>query len=250
MPATLIGTPATFSFADGNTGHVCNLGSAPTVGQLDVLGVNSDTTVSTPSGFTLPPNGGPVANQGAYIFYRKAVGGETGSVTVTTAGNFNTEVSWSRWGNVNAFDVAAATQVNGAVGGATPAHSTGALTETNELVIALGALHRIQTANQNTPVWSGGFTGLTAALQGAGDSGVVGYVGYRTDAGTPAVSPQVSWSGDGAFDRYMVTAAFTAAGPPVVAIVGRGAVTLVDRSTVTAPNRSRVDTRNRSGVNL
>lgn len=201
-------TSSTFPFADGNAGHSCNLGSSPAVGDLDVLCVNSDTTVSTPSGFTSRRS--DVTNQGAYIFSRKAAGGEASTVTVTTTGNFNCIVSWSRWSGTNAFDVSAGTQANSSGGSSTPAHSSGTLAETNELVVAFGAMHS-GIGDQNTPVWSGSFTGLTAALQGTGSSGCLAYIGYRTDAGTAAVSPSVSWSGSQASDRYMLTAAFTAA---------------------------------------
>jgi hypothetical protein len=223
MTATLL-TQNTFAFADGNAGHVCNLGSAPAVGDLDILCVNSNTVVATPSGFVAGVTA--VANQGSYIFYRFAVGGEGSTVTVTTTGNHNTAVQWSRWDRCIAVDAAASTQANGSAGSSTPAHSTGVLAETEELVIAFGALHAIVTANQNTPVWSAGYTALnTAGPQGSGGSGVIGFAGYRTDAGTAAEAPQVSWSGDAAEDRYMLTLAFTSE-PDVIQLTGVSAVTI------------------------
>lgn len=223
MSAVLL-TQGTFAFADGNAGHVCNLGSAPAVGDLDVLCVNSNTVVATPPGFTAGTTA--VTNQGAYIFYRVAVGGEAATVTVTTTGNHNTAVQWSRWDKVIAVDATASTQVNGSAGTSTPAHSTGALAATGELVIAFGALHSIASANQNTPAWSAGYTALTTAgPQGNAGSGVIGFAGYRTDAGMAAESPQVSWSGDVAEDRYMLTLTFTAE-PDVTQLTGTSAVTV------------------------
>jgi hypothetical protein len=200
----------TFAFADGNAGHLCDFGSSPTVDQLDVLCVNSNTVVSTPAGGWTPAEV-VVTNQGAYIFTRFAVGGEASTVTITTSGNHNCQVSWSRWNGLLALDTSTNTEVNAATGGATPAHSTGVLAEVNELVVAFGALHSIQGANQSAPVWSTGYTGLTAVTQGSSTDGVIGYVGYRTDAGTAAETPQVSWSSDGAFNRYMLAVSFTAA---------------------------------------
>lgn len=207
--AITIATSGTFTFADGNGGHVCDLGSAPAVGQIDVLCVNSNTTVSTPSGFTLDETA--VTNQGAYIFRRKAAGSEGSTVTITTSGNHHTQVGWSRWNGADALDISTSTQVNSSTAGSTPAHSTGTLAETGEAVIAFGALHSIGVADQHTPVWSTGFTGLTAATQGSGGTGVVGYVGYKLNAGTTAETPSVSWSGAGAFNRYMLTISLTAA---------------------------------------
>jgi hypothetical protein len=222
MAATLL-TQNTFTFNDGSVGHVCNLGSAPAVGDLDVLCVNSNTVVATPSGFLAGTTA--VTNQGSYIFYRFAVGGEAATVTITTTGNHNTAVQWSRWDSCLAVDATAATQANGTLANSTPAHSTGVMTDTGELVIAFGALHGIQTANQNTPVWSASFTALnTAGPQGTGSTGVIGYAGYRTDGGTAASTPQVSWSGDAAEDRYMLTLTFTASG--VAELAGESAVTI------------------------
>jgi hypothetical protein len=198
---------AEFTFADGSGGHACALGSAPSVGQTDVLCVNSNTVVSTPSGFTAAEVA--VTNQGAYIFTRLATGGESSSVTITTSGDHNTQVSWTRWANLTAVDTSTNTQANASVGGATPAHSTGVMAESTELVIALGALHSIQTANQTSPVWSSGYTAIATAVQGSGATGVRGYTGYKEGAGTAAETPSVSWTGDGCFNRYMLTVSFT-----------------------------------------
>jgi hypothetical protein len=200
----------TAGFADGNAGHVFELGSAPQAGDIDVLFVNSDTIVSTPSGWTLPTNGSHVANQGAYAFYRVAAGGEGDDVTITTSGDHNCAASWSRWRGGNAFEIAVKATVDGSTGGTTPAVSTGTLAETGELVIAGALLHRLASPEPTTPVWSSGYTGLTSVTQGTGNPGCVQFVGYRTDAGTAAETPNVTWT-NGAFDRYIIVLAFTQA---------------------------------------
>lgn len=205
MAATLV-TSNTFGFADGSTGHVCDLGSAPTVGQLDVLHVNSNTTVTTPSGFTLNPSS--VGGQGAYVYRRIAAGSEASTVTITTSGNHNTSVIWSRWGNILAADDAAKTAVNVSSGTASPAHATGTLAATGELVLAFSAMHNFATA-PTSPSWSSGYTPLATSSQGTGATAVAGFVGYRLDGGTAAESPSVSWT-NAASDRYMLTLTFTA----------------------------------------
>lgn len=218
-----------FLFNDGNAGHVCDLGGAPEAGQWDVLCVNSNTTVSTPSGFSAAESA--VTNQGSYIFVREAAGSEGSTVTVTTSGNHNTQVGWSRWpASLIALDTSTSTQANGSSGNSTPAHSTGTLAETGELVIAFGAIHSIGLAGQTAPSWSAGYTALTSSgAQGSGATGVRGYVGYKENAGTAAEVPQVSWSGDGAQNRYMLAVTFTvdAATPAVLAGTGPGGTSAV-----------------------
>lgn len=207
MTASLVGS-STFAFADGNAGHSCALGSAPSVGQWDILCVNSDTVVSTPSGFTKLAE--RVSAQGAYIFGRKAVGGESSTVTVTTSGDFNCTVSWSRWSGVNAFDVTANAGVDALDGSVTPDATTAALASTSELVILFGAIHAIFSANQSAPTVTSGYTVATSVKQGSTGSGCFGVVAYRTDAGTAAVTAGVTgWTGDGARDRYTLIATFT-----------------------------------------
>src|SRR5918995_1412912 len=211
MAAVLIGTPQKFEFADGSAGHVIDLGSAPAVGERDVLCVNSNTTVSTPAGFALDEPA--VTNQGAYVFSRVAAGGEGQTVTITTSGNHNTQVGWSRWANTTAVDAPPTTntQVNSSAGNNTPAHNTGAIAAAGSLAIAFGALHSIGAlADQNTPVWSAGYTPMTDGTIGSGATGVRGYTAYNTNAGTAAETPQVSWSGSGCQNRYMLTAVYGA----------------------------------------
>lgn len=229
--------PSTFLFADGNAGHACDMGSAPAVGETDVLCINSDTTVTavaSTAGAAWSLAETAVTNQGSYIYYRKATGGEPATVTVTTNGNFNTHVGWSRWSNVNALDTSTSTQTNGSAGAITPVHSTGVMAESTELVVAFGALHSIGVADQNTPVWSTGFTGLTAGLQNAGGAGggVIGYVGYKENAGTAAEAPRVQWSGANVNDRYMLTVSFTISVPaPPTPIRRRRRVAAYNRGT-------------------
>lgn len=193
-------------FADGNAGHTVNLNAAPQANDLDVIVANSDTIVSTPSGFTSAVSA--VSNQGSYIFYRFAAGTEGATAVVTTSGDFNCAVGWSRWRGGNALDVVTSAQINSSVGASTPAVDTGALAETGELVIAAACLHRLASPEPTSPVWSSGYTALTTSAQGTGTSGCVQYVGYKTGAGTAAEQPSVSWT-DGAFDRYALVATFT-----------------------------------------
>jgi hypothetical protein len=197
-------------FGVTSAGVVYNFPSgAPGATDLDILCVNSDAAINVPSGWTLGHQ--EVNNQGSYIFYRK--GGAGASVTVSSVqapGPFNATLTWSRWTGTNTIDVNAGAQATGG-GNTSPAVSTGVLAAAGELVYTFSALHATQTSNQNTPVWSAGFTNLQLAIQGSGGSGCVGISGYKLNAGTPAETPSVTWSGDAVTDRYVLVVTFTAA---------------------------------------
>ncbi|TDD97616.1 hypothetical protein [Actinomadura rubrisoli] len=229
MPALLLDSD-TFPFADGNAGHLCDLGAAPAVGDLDVLCVNSDTVVTMPSGFSAATS--RVANQGSYLWYRKAVGGEAATVTITTSGNFNCQVSWSRWRGVDAFDKSAVAGADASAGSATPTATTAGLAATNELSIGFGAIHGAVTSS---PVWSSGYTPLSAVTQGTGVGASTGYVAYRTDAGTAAEAPSVSWTTP-APDRYMLVATFTTV---AATTVNAGQATETDTALPASPRKAR-----------
>lgn len=215
MSWTQIGENA-ISFADGNGGHVYTLPSgAPSAGQLDILCVNSDTVVSTPSttgaAWTLGPSF--VGNMGAYLWYRVANGSEGATVTITTSGNHPTQVSWSRWGGASASDAAAAAHADGSFGTSSPAVSSGTLAATGELSVAFAALHGITGAESEPqdPGWSSGYTPLTSVVSGPTSADVAAFTAYNANAGTAAETPSVSWTGT-VSDRYMLVQTFTTSG--------------------------------------
>jgi len=196
------------AFADGNAGHAFTRpGGAPSSGDLEVLCVNSDTTVSTPTGFSVATSA--VANQGSYLFYRICNGSEGTTITVTTSGNFNTTLSYSQWTGASAFDTATNATASGS-GESTPAVSSGTLAASSSLLIAFAALHNY-SATPTSPVWSSGYTALDAANTGSSNSGTAQFTAYRTNAGTTAESPSVAWT-QPANDRYILMAAFTPTG--------------------------------------
>lgn len=179
-------------------------GSAPDVGDFDLLGVNSDTTVSTPSGFTLLDSS--VANQGSYLFIREAVGGEADSVSIVTSGNHDATAVWARIRAVVSVDQNAKAVATGSSSGTSPTATTGTLSDTGELSIAVAALHRYAGATPTAPVWNAGYTGLESATQGSGNPACAAFLGYKENVGTAAESASCSWT-NGAFDRdtYVVT---------------------------------------------
>ena len=143
------------------------------------------------------------------------------TTTITTAGNFPTQASLSRWRSQNPLaDVAAAAAVDGVPGATTPAASTGTLNGLNELVIAFAALHTMFGTVPNTPVWSAGYTNITSDASGTTNTDIAAFVGYNNNAGLAPESPNVTWTGS-AGDRYLLVQTFS----PIPQIFGTAALT-------------------------
>lgn len=234
-----MGLVASDKFSFATSGSVFDLGSSPEVGDYDLIGVNSDTTVSTPSGFTLLDSS--VVQQGSYLLYRLASGGEGSTVTFTTSGDHEATAVWARVRGANGIDVNAKAVATSSSSGTTPTATTGALAETGELAIAYAALHRYAGSTPTSPVWSNGFTHLQQADQGSGNPACTAMLAYKEGVGTSAVSVDVSWT-NGAFDRdqYVVTFTIDSSPPQEVSLTGiasaesMGSPAVVYNQTITA----------------
>lgn len=197
-------------FVDVNAGHTYTVPSgAPGASDLDVLCINSNTTINTPSGFTSRVNA--TNNQGAYIFTR--LGGSGSTIAISGSGDNNTSLIWSRWTGSNAYSAGNFVRADNSNATTLPAATTGALAETGMLVIAYGALHNFDGALATSPLWANGFTALNSASQGAAasSSAVVGLAGYKTTAGTASedIGGSLSWTNN-ARNRYALWIAVTA----------------------------------------
>lgn len=210
----------TATFADGSSGYSYSLPSgAPSVGQLDILCINSDTIVETPSTTGAAWVLGPTdtsGNQGAYLWYLVATGGESSSITITTSGNYPTQVSWSRFSayTITADANAIAHEDNADVE-TTPAVSTGTLSQAGELSVAFAALHGMQATSLSNPVWSSPYAAMTADQSGNTSTDVAAFVAYNPDAGTAAETPNVSWTTN-ATDAYILVQTFEPGTAPQV----------------------------------
>lgn len=211
------------AFADGGSGKVFTYpGGAPANGNLLILAVNSDTTVSTPAGWTAVKT--DVANQGAYLF-TKVASSEGTTVTVTTTGDHNAALSYLRYSGqaVSALDVTVATRAG--PGTTSSAVAPSALAETGELCLLFGMLHNYVTSTPpSAPVAGSGYTVLldTGVAGAAGaPSAAAHYVIGRTD-GSGSQTPTVSWSGSGFWDLTSIFVAFKADAAPAQTITPTG----------------------------
>jgi hypothetical protein len=189
---------ATTTFADGNAGHVYTFPHAAVAGDLLIFGVNSDTTVSTPSGYTLATS--DVAHMGAYVFYKVAAGGET-TVTLTTAGNFQAAMSFLRYAGADPApgDQVAHTRVlDQDIPQASPAVAPASISGADDLCLLFGMAHHSvsSTAVAGVTASAGYSVLLTTAAAGGlnATSSTMHFVIGRT-GGTGLQTPQVSWTG-------------------------------------------------------
>lgn len=214
MSASVVASHA-IGFGVSTTPFVYNFNGAPapTVGDWDVLFVNSDATIVTPSGFTLAQS--KITFQGAYAYVRQAVGGEGTTVSITTGiggGPFNAALGWARVRGADGWDVAVVAGAGGGAGTTSPPISSGKVAATNEIAIAYLALHNLNVVPTN-PVWGDGFTGLASANQGSGASGCGAMIGQRNGVGTTPFTASVSWTG-AVVDRDFFIVTLTASPAP------------------------------------
>jgi hypothetical protein len=189
--------------ANGSTGHdvVGVNGTTAAAGDVDTLFVGSDTTVTTPTGFTLVQTF--VGNQGGYHYERVCTGGESATIRVKTTGDFNTTALFQRWRGCGARDVAVNSHVdsNGAL--SSNAINSGTLAASTELVIVASVMTDSVSAAPTLNTWSAGYTpGDGASSIGTGATCSAGFISHKNPAGTAAETPSVSWTPDNMRNRY------------------------------------------------
>src|SRR5512142_1370042 len=207
---SVTGTPQAFAFSNGNSPGVTITytgGGTADSSTWDVLFVNSDTVVSTPSGWAL--NDSAVGGQGAYVFSKN---GGTSSATIITSGNFATDAFWIRITGSSGVDTGATSHnaVDGSNGSTTPSLTTPTLGSSTDLALAFAALHS-GVPTSTTYTWSSGYT---EQVNGSNTStgSVAGSVAVKVPAGTAAETPNVTWTGGATpSDRYIFFLAFSPA---------------------------------------
>lgn len=192
---TTSGTTITYS-GGGNTGANC----------WDILCVNSDNTVATPSGWTLVVSA--VTNQGAYIFAKAENGVNTVAINLGGGVSTSTDAVWLRIANSSGIDTGASgsAQANGSTGSTTPAFTSSALAGSNELAVAFAALHVYAGSTPTAGSWSSGYA-EQANASFTTSPGTYGSVAFKVPAGAAAESPAFSWT-NATNDRYLLFTAF------------------------------------------
>lgn len=240
MTVALVGSANAFGFADGDTGHTCTHATgAPNTDDLDVLLINSNTvldSVTSSAGAAWTQRVDATSNQGAYIYSRKATGGEPATVVVDTNGPHNTDVIWLRFSGTNAYSASSFAQANNSNGTTLPALTTGTLAASGMLLVAAGLLHNFDGTLSASPVWTNSFTaaGSTSSGVDGSSTATVAFGAYKLNVGTASedVGGSLSWTNN-ARNRYVVFAAFTAAAGGAAVNID-GSLTATGTRTATA----------------
>jgi hypothetical protein len=197
LPSTLIIQTVTAGSSSGSI--TASWPTTLTAGSKRLAVINSDTTVSTPSGWTLRASA--VGTQGFYI-WEQTTAGTNDTPTFTTSGSFQTSLSLveADGTRVNGFDVqTVTTEASGVSSLATTATTTAGTI--GDLNLAIYALHGIDAsfAPVPTPTYDNGFTHLlTSARQtvgGVDNSAVQHYIATlaSSSAGTVGATT-ANWS--------------------------------------------------------
>lgn len=197
-----------FPFADGNAGHLVDLGAAPAAGDIDVILVGSVTVISgVAGGWTLDRS--HLDQDAVQGLHRVCTGAEGTGFTVTTTGDFNTQVLWQRWRGLLAYDVSALAFANAVT--SSPPAATGALAGPGELAVGMAFCSQTFAGNQVVSSWADGFTADRSGAQGAASLGTFAASAYRAGVPATGAAPSVSWTGDAATVATTVAWAFTVA---------------------------------------
>ncbi|MCW2900313.1 MAG: hypothetical protein JWO67_2578, partial [Streptosporangiaceae bacterium] len=181
---------ATISFASGDGW------STPTAGNLIVVTINCDVTVSTPSGYTLGPN--VVDDNAVYLFYKIAAGAES-TVTVPTNGSTNIAATCCEYSGLTASPIDVSnTSANAGVDGTTTTSTSITTTAAGDLVIAVAGLADFAGARvaQTGPTRTHSFTNqLTSNAAPSTNKQINTFYAELTAGAAGAVATSCSWTG-------------------------------------------------------
>lgn len=220
------GDPQAFSFTTSGTVVTYTGGGATGSNCYDVLCVNSDNTVTTPSGWTATVSA--VTNQGAYIFVKAENGTNTATLALGGGVSTSTDAVWVRIANSAGVDTGASgsAQANGATGSTSPSFTSGTLAAATELAVAFAAMHsQAGTSSPTAGAWSTGYVEQATAAIGTGSTATFGSVATKAPAGTAAESPSYSWT-NATNERYTLFTSFLVAAAGTSAPADQAAVTV------------------------
>lgn len=225
-------TVKAFAFSDGSTanagaGHQIDLGSGLSTGQVDMIGVVSNATVTTPSGWVISPSNNDVAVAAMYVYRRTT--GASGLVSIKTAADHPTTIIHVRLAGVASVDDAKKQVVSGVAAASSPTVTSATLLASGEAVVAFALLHNWATAPTGV-TWSGSFTGLDTdagtQLVTQTDATASRRVGIAAavhlNAGTTAVATAATWTNN-ATNRGTMLLSWQATVPGTITVVGAGA---------------------------
>lgn len=141
---------ATSGVTSNTTSLIVTPDATPISGNLLVLIVVSNNTVTTPSGWTLAKSA--IDNTGSYVFYKISAGTES-SITVTQPSDFGTIAVMEYSGLTNVLDKTASAIGQGG-SGTISTGTTAATTTANELIITVAGISQTNPGSITVTGWS------------------------------------------------------------------------------------------------
>ena len=211
----------------GSAGITGGYGQSPTTGNLLVMAVtmsmaqgNNVSTCSTPAGWTAGPTG-TAATAATYktvlnLFWKIAVGADTGPTVSTFGGSYGTGIVVEEWVGLTAAPLDVASSIgswNAAATTSAGSVASGPVTTTNANDWIWSFAGTMVATDKPGTSWTGGSTANTHAFMG-------NYVGLDTAAqsvsSTGTFTPSFSWPSDtnAIYGVSVASVAFKASGAP------------------------------------
>ena len=161
MPLTLVQQASTASSADGAT-LTAALGAAPSTGNLLILVANADTTIGTPSGWTLAVSA--VDTTGLYLWWRVARAGDPATVTISLSSARSAQMVVMEYSGQAAqpLDEVASSTPGGTGQTSVTTGATGETGQGDELAVV--AAGRFDASAGSSVTWSAGYVPVASLV--------------------------------------------------------------------------------------
>ena len=182
---TMVQTAGMASSADGAT-LTATLGAAPSVGNLLVLVANADTTIGTPSGWTLAVSA--VDNTGLYLWWRAVQAGDPAAVTISLSAARSAQMVVMEYSGQSAspLDEVASSTPGGTGQTSVTTGVTGETGQGDELAVV--AAGRFDASAGSSATWSAGYDPVASLVSSGSAVNDALYVATRTLVATGAYS--------------------------------------------------------------
>lgn len=184
-----------------------------------LFGYGAGVTLTTPSGWTLPTNGGQVGNGGLYCWWRTAAGGDTISTTAN-ASNHPGFADFYEFPAGSTFKSAAGA-ITVASGAAGPTLSS--LTGTNWTAGIMGVDLFSGTTSSGSTTWSSGTTEVDTTVAFATTDGYIYSLTDTVDntATSQSYTATHTMGGSANEERLVVAVSVASAFPPLLTLQTR-----------------------------
>jgi len=187
----------TYASSSSSTTHNVVFDAAPINGNLLILTVVSNTTATTPSGWTLAASA--IDRTGTYVYYKTAGASESATVAITISASDScllTAFEYSGMAASSQLDKTA-TAVDEGVGDVINTGTTATTAQASELLIAVVGLSAPGQPTSNVTGWNNSFV-TESTLHSSGSADVASGTASKIVSATGAYSAQAAFINPGA----------------------------------------------------